>query len=91
MRKGSASFACALCFACLYKQSLHSNILIYRLARRSIHKDWINYVLTLLECYLPIQKLEKIFPSKSSEVNCPVISARLICACLKSSATSSPA
>ena len=25
--------------------------------------------------YLPIQKLEKIFPSKSSDVNSPVISA----------------
>ncbi len=45
----------------------------------------------VLLVHFPIQKLENIFPSKSSEVTIPVISARLICACLKSSATNSPA
>ncbi len=44
-----------------------------------------------LPSYFPIQKLEKIFPNKSSELTVPVISARLIWACFRSSATSSPA
>ncbi len=47
--------------------------------------------LNSVTAYLPIQKLENIFPSKSSELICPVISDRLFCASLKSSATSSPA
>ena len=41
--------------------------------------------------YFPIQKLEKIRPSKSSEVNSPVISDIASCANRKSSAASSPA
>ena len=42
-------------------------------------------------CYLPMQKLEKIRPSKSSELNAPVISPRDCCAWRRSSASSSPA
>ena len=45
----------------------------------------------VLLLHFPMQKLENIFPSKSSELTVPVISARFICACLKSSATNSPA
>ena len=41
--------------------------------------------------YLPIQKLEKIRPSRSSEVNSPVISLKFCCARRNSSASSSPA
>ncbi len=41
--------------------------------------------------YLPIQKLEKIRPSRSSEVNSPVISLKFCCAGRNSSASSSPA
>ncbi len=41
--------------------------------------------------YFPIQNSENIFPSKSSEVNSPVISERAFWASFKSSATSSPA
>src|SRR5690554_5887653 len=41
--------------------------------------------------YLPIQKLEKMRPNKSSEVNSPVISLRAFWAWRKSSARSSPA
>ena len=40
--------------------------------------------------HFPIQKDEKISPSNSSEVMLPVISDKLLCACLKSSATNSP-
>lgn len=40
--------------------------------------------------YLPIQKLEKISPNKSSEVNSPVISDKARCASLNSSANNSP-
>ncbi|OUM07802.1 hypothetical protein BW686_09370 [Pseudomonas syringae] len=41
--------------------------------------------------YLPMQKLEKILPSRSSELNAPVISPSACCACRRSSANSSPA
>ena len=41
--------------------------------------------------YLPIQKLEKIRPSRSSELNSPVISLRYCCVKRNSSANNSPA
>lgn len=41
--------------------------------------------------YLPMQKLEKIRPSRSSELNAPVISPKACCAWRRSSANSSPA
>lgn len=41
--------------------------------------------------HFPIQKLEKIRPSRSSEVNSPVISLRDCCASRSSSASNSPA
>jgi len=41
--------------------------------------------------YLPIQKLEKMRPSRSSELNAPVISPSACCAMRRSSASSSPA
>lgn len=41
--------------------------------------------------YLPMQKLEKMRPSRSSEVNSPVISLSACCASRSSSASSSPA
>lgn len=42
-------------------------------------------------CYLPMQKLEKILPKRSSEVNAPVISPSDCWATRKSSANNSPA
>lgn len=41
--------------------------------------------------YLPMQKLEKIRPNKSSELKAPVISPRDCCAWRRSSASNSPA
>ena len=41
--------------------------------------------------YLPMQKLEKITPSRSSEVNSPVISLSAFCARRSSSASKSSA
>lgn len=41
--------------------------------------------------YFPMQKLAKIFPSKSSLLNSPVISASAFWTCSSSSANSSPA
>lgn len=41
--------------------------------------------------YLPMQKLEKIRPSKASELTFPVISPKLLCIKCSSSATNSPA
>ena len=48
-------------------------------------------IYVVLPLYFPIQKLPKISPNRSSEVNSPVISDRLVWACLRSSATSSGA
>ena len=42
-------------------------------------------------CHLPIQKLEKIAPIRSSALNSPVISNNACCARRRSSANSSPA
>ena len=42
-------------------------------------------------CYFPMQKLLNIRPSRSSGVNCPVISLRWSCAKRRSSASNSPA
>lgn len=48
---------------------------------------WMSQIVS----HFPMQKLVKIRPSRSSDVNSPVISPRHCCACRSSSAISSPA
>lgn len=78
----------------LVPAALENHSVRFSLARgvpATLENDSIGFTVTCLEsAYLPMQNLENISPSKSSEVNSPVISPRARWACRKSSAMISP-
>ncbi len=75
----------------------YQNVSLLGVCCRLVHRNWRRHRISMIDDYLykkshfPIQKLAKIRPSRSSEVNSPVISARHCCAKRRSSANNSPA